>query len=209
MLPRWRAACPACNSAREFWSTQSLSPMVMGRFLVAVPQSPVPPGCRETEPSVKLMRATRDGGSWVSSALGPISPEVTVASFCGPCALTAGDNKNKEAARHSSNAMVLLAVRLAFIAFPLIRNPELTDGSRKPVPIITLIGFPLGRTPKAEISCHWRAWRGVSRPSLVTQYWYSKHLARNLYVRPACLLVLFPYTSDLWAHRRPGRIACK
>ena len=31
----------------------------------------------------------------------------------------------------------------------------MADGSRKPVPIITLIGFPLGRTPKVEISCHW------------------------------------------------------
>src|SRR5271165_1249332 len=99
--------------------------MVMGRFLVAVPQSPVPPGCSETEPSVKLMRATRDGGSWVSSALGPVSPEARVASLSGTCALTVGDNKNKEAARHSRKAMVRLSVRLAFIAFPLNKEPKI------------------------------------------------------------------------------------
>src|SRR5215469_9990266 len=68
MLPRWKAAAPACNSARESLSTQILSPMVIGRFLTALPQSPSPPGCRETEPSTMLMRATRLGGSLAVSS---------------------------------------------------------------------------------------------------------------------------------------------
>src|SRR5437762_2919616 len=63
MPPRWKAASPACNSARESLSTQILSPMVTGRFLAALPQSPCPPGCNDTEPSMMLTRATRLGGS--------------------------------------------------------------------------------------------------------------------------------------------------
>src|SRR5450432_2987148 len=56
-------ACPAWSSAREALSAQSLSPTVTGRFLAALPQSPSPPGWKDTVPSRKLMRATRDGGS--------------------------------------------------------------------------------------------------------------------------------------------------
>src|SRR5438876_86866 len=37
--------------------------MVTGRFLAAFPQSPSPPGCNDTEPSMMLTRATRLGGS--------------------------------------------------------------------------------------------------------------------------------------------------
>src|SRR5271157_6371053 len=91
--------------------------MVMGRFFAAVPQSPVPPGCRETEPSVKLIRATREGGSWASSALGPTSAVERLETFSWSCALTAGDKKNREAARHNRNEKMLLAVTLAFITF--------------------------------------------------------------------------------------------
>src|SRR5271154_3982088 len=50
-IHKGKVPCPACTSARESLSTQILSPTVMGRFLTALPQSPCPPGCIETDPS--------------------------------------------------------------------------------------------------------------------------------------------------------------
>src|ERR1700687_2410708 len=57
-----------CSSARESWSAQSLSPVVMGLLTTAVTHSSVPPGSNDTEPSTWLSRATRAGGSSSSAA---------------------------------------------------------------------------------------------------------------------------------------------
>src|SRR4029077_500323 len=57
-----------CSSARESWSTQSLSPVVMGLLTTAVTHSSVPPGSNDTDPSTWLNRATRVGGSSSSAA---------------------------------------------------------------------------------------------------------------------------------------------
>src|SRR6266436_2021922 len=57
-----------CISARESWSAQSLSPVVMGLLTTAVTHSSVPPGSNDTDPSTWLSRATRVGGSSLSAA---------------------------------------------------------------------------------------------------------------------------------------------
>jgi len=69
--------CQPCSSARESLSTQSWSPMVIGRFLAALAPVALPTGRRrETEPSTKLMRATRV----VDLSLHPRAPAATTNS---------------------------------------------------------------------------------------------------------------------------------
>jgi hypothetical protein len=74
-----------------------LSPTVTGRFLAAAAQSSVPVGWKETFPSKKLMRATRDGGSLSSSA----------------CAL--GAIKSNRPDKHISRTALLFPTKVAFI----------------------------------------------------------------------------------------------
>src|SRR5690242_13868450 len=71
MLARCLEACPASSTALESLSSQILSPIVAGRLRNALPHSVSPAGWKETDPSRKLMRATRVGASASSSAFTP------------------------------------------------------------------------------------------------------------------------------------------
>src|SRR5438105_5400354 len=114
MLPRWKVASPACNSARESLSTQILSAMVTGRLRTAFPQSPCPPGCMDTEPSTKLRRATRFGGSLVASS---------------SSARAGGANKTKTEARHAKIPNLSRLVNLENAVVFMITNPLFSEGT--------------------------------------------------------------------------------
>jgi len=60
---RWIDADPSSTSAREFWSAQSRSPIVIGRFGTACTHSDSPAGSKDTDPCIYPSRATRPGGS--------------------------------------------------------------------------------------------------------------------------------------------------
>jgi len=62
ILPRWMKRCRLAVGAGVLVHP-NLVANGLGRFVAALPQSPCPPGLQETEPSTKLMRATRVGGS--------------------------------------------------------------------------------------------------------------------------------------------------